>query len=170
MLMYPVVLLNHEGFDCDNELVVIKSNVKILKVDKAKVDLCKLVEERRIRLYAIDIKEYSSNSGHHRVDAVFIKPFMVTKYYDFYIAEPLHEVNFKRKRFATPYEIFNAVALRYMYENPDKVMPRRLGAFCWKVLRGYYKCLLLRQVGVDEFLAEAEEFTAENLFDILPHL
>jgi copper chaperone CopZ len=165
--MYPIISLDHEGFHCDNELVVIKDCVKIVR---AKKNLCKLAEDVRIKLYAVDIKEYGSNTGHHRVDAVFIKPFMMTRNYDFYVAEPLYIAEFKRKRYATPYEIFNVAVLHYMSENPDKIMPSRIGAFCWRVSLGYYKCLLVRPVSVEEFLAEAEEFTVENLFDILPHL
>ena len=167
MIIYPIISIDHEGFHCDNELVVIKDGMKIVR---AKEDLCKLAEDVRIKLYVAEIKEYGSNTGHHKVEPLFIKPFMMTKYYDFYIAEPLYKVEFKRKRYATPYEIFNVAVLHYMSENPDKIMPRRIGAFCWKTARGYYKCLLVRPVGVEEFLAEAEEFTIENLFDILPHL
>jgi hypothetical protein len=169
MIIYPVISLDHEGFYCSSEVLVIKGGVKIVRV-RAKENLCKLTEDVRIKLYVVDVREYSSNTGRHRVEPVFIKPFMMTKYYDFYIAEPLYEVEFKRRRYATPYEIFNATVLRYMSENPGKVMPRRIGAFCWRVSRGYYKCLVVRPVSTEEFLAEAEEFTIENLFDILPHL
>ena len=167
MIIYPVISIDHEGFHCDAELLVIKESVKIMKARESL--LCKLGEERKVKLYAINIKEYSSNTGHHRVEPLFIKPFMMTRNYDFYIAEPLYMLEFKKKRYSTPYEIFNATVLRYMSENPD-IMPTRIGSFCWKTARGYYKCLLVRPVSVEEFLAEAEEFTVENLFDILPHL
>jgi hypothetical protein len=167
IMLYPVVSLNHEGIHCDSELLVIKNGVKIVK---ARENICRLAEDVRVKLYAVDIREYSSNTGRHIVEPVFIKPFMMTRDYDFYIAEPLYVAEFKRKRYTTPYEIFNVTVLRYMSENPDKVMPRRIGAFCWRVSRGYWKCLLLRPASVEEFLAEAEKFTVENLFDILPHL
>jgi len=167
MLMYPIISLDHDRFYCSSEFLVIKDGVKIVR---AKENLCKLAEDVRIKLYAVNVREYSSNTGHHRVEPLFIRPFMMTGNYDFYIAEPLYMLEFKKKRYLTPYEIFNATVLRYMSENPDKIMPRRIGAFCWKTARGYYKCLLVRPVGVEEFLAEAEEFTIENLFDILPHL
>jgi hypothetical protein len=166
--MYPLISINHEGVFCESEFLVIKDCVKIVRAkDK---NLCKLTEDVRIKLYTVDVREYSSNTGRHRVDPLFIKPFMMTRDYDFYIAEPLYIAEFKRKRYATPYEVFNATVLRYMSENPDKPMPRRLGGFCWKTARGYYKCLLVRPASTEEFLAEAEEFTIENLFDILPHL
>jgi hypothetical protein len=166
MIIYPVISIDHEGLRCDAELLVIKNAVKIVRAK----NLCKLAEDVRIKLYVVEIKEYSSNTGHHRVEPLFIKPFMMTRNYDFYIAEPLYMLEFKRKRYSTPYEIFNATVLRYMSENPDKIMPTRIGTFCWKTARGYYKCLVVRPASVEEFLAEAEKFTIENLFDILQHL
>jgi hypothetical protein len=179
MIVYPVCYLNHEGFSPPFVLVMISGEPRVLRAFKLwnpPEDVFNEVKGVRIKLAVAPVSEYSSRSGLHLVKPLHIKPFLVRSCCDYYIFEPLFvftsRIHGKRKYYDTADEIFSDAVEHYIYNvvPQSTAPPSRIGAFCWKVRRGYDMCLLVRPATVEEFLEEAQRFTARHFLDLVPYL
>jgi hypothetical protein len=178
MIVYPMHYLNHEGLTPPLLLVMISDEPRTFRAFRLwnpPEDVFNEVEGVRIKLVEVPVSEYSSRTGLHLVKPLHVKPFLVRSCCDYYIFEPLFmfisRAHGKRKYYDTADEIFSDAVEHYLYNvAPDKPAPRRIGAFCWRVRRGYGMCLLLRPATVEEFLEEAQRFTVAHFLDLVPYL
>jgi hypothetical protein len=170
--------LDHDGLSPPFVLIMISDEPRVLRAFKLwnpPEEVFNEVKGVRIKLAEAPVSEYSSRTGLHRVEPLHIKPFLVRSCCDYYIFEPMFTFvprqHGKRKYYDTADEIFSDAVEHYLYSvAPDKPVPRRIGAFCWKVRRGYDMCLLLRPATVEEFLEEAQMFTATHFLELVPYL
>jgi hypothetical protein len=164
--IYPVYELDHDGSSPTPWLLVLPT-VKLARLRGAPDELVEEVSNTKVRLMAVDRREYDSNSGCHELRILGLEPIMVTRRYDFYAAEWLESYSWRRKRFGSAEEAFDAALKAHAAEH-EPTFP--VACLAWKVAKGYCAAVLVRPASPNELAAAVVDFTLRYLLDLAPYL
>jgi hypothetical protein len=164
--IYPAYELDHDGCSSTPWLLVLPT-VKLARLRGAPDELVEEVSNTKVRLMAVDRREYDSNSGCHKLRVLGLEPIIVTRRYDLYAAEWLESYSWRRRRFGSAEEAFDAALKAYAAEH--ELRPP-LGCLAWKVAKGYHAAALVRPAAPDELAAAVVDFTLRHLLDLAPYL
>jgi len=177
---YPLKYVDHEGFD-HNYLyynyvkgVGVANNTPFLELPTMRiVKSVKIPQElqnefNNLKVKLVVIIDWRSWSGAHLVQPYNLEPTLTSKKYEFYAVEILYHYE-SRERYEDPTDLFDEAYYNYVMST-DKPEMSNVGAFIWKVRRGYHKALLVKQVNTDEFINALEEFNLIYFFDLIQYI
>jgi len=164
--VYPAYELDHDGCSPTPWLLVLPT-VKLVGLRGAPDELVEEASNTRVRLMAVDRREYDSNSGCHELRVLGLEPIIMTRRYDFYAAEWLGYYSWRRRRFGSAEEAFDAALKAYAAEH-ELTFP--VACLAWRVAKGYCAAALVRPAAPDELAAAVVEFTFRYLLDLAPYL
>jgi hypothetical protein len=125
-------------------------------------------EFNNLKIKLVVIIDWRSWSGAHFVQPYNLEPTLTSKKYEFYAVEILYHYE-SSERYEDPTDLFDETYYNYVMST-DKPVSSSIGAFVWKVRRGFYKALLVRQVSTDEFINALEEFNLVYFFDLIRYI